>query len=228
MDLMTPAQYVEVLIPGQNITQPKFTEWVQGSITPETDLQQYFSDLPEAFNVDTAEGDQLDVLGELLGVSRIVNFQPGGGASASLTDAFYKIALKAKIVLNQWKGTKEEIYDLMATILPQYPVLITDNQDMTMDVLVIGMPNDVAGLLTFCYGATGGTLPNGTIAAGYGSGYWDGFTSILRGLVVNNYFVPKPAGVLVNYSFADGPFFSYGTTSTYFQGYGVGEWVSFV
>lgn len=59
--------------------------------------------------------------------------------SPILDDSLYRIILKAKIILNQWKGTKAELYDFWTRYFPQYPVFIQDNQDMTMNVLIYGM-----------------------------------------------------------------------------------------
>lgn len=209
------------LIPPPNNIQPKFMEWLEKNFQPLIDSQTVINSMVEAFHIDEAVGDQLDVLGAILGLPRKVNFQPGGGASAILSDDFYRIALKAKIIQNQWKGTKNEIYDFWETFLPQYPVLILDNEDMSMSVLVAGMPNDLAGTKSFGYDA-----PDDEVG-GYDEGYWEPFNGVLRDLVLNGYFTPKPAGVSVSYSFLEDPVFGYDLSSDLMKGYDEGEWISY-
>lgn len=215
------------LIPPPNSIQPNFMAWVQANIQPQVDIETVINDMVAAFDIDQAVGNQLDILGSILNVSRQVGFPPGGGASAILVDDLYRVALKARIILNQWKGTKDEIYDFWQTWFPDYPVLIQDNQDMTMSVLVIGMPNDLTGTYMFALGPDGGPGPNGSILAGLGIGYWNGYQGILRDLVTYGYFTPKPAGVKVTYAFSDTVAFALGVENDHFQGLGQGSFISF-
>lgn len=224
---MNTAEYLAELIPSPNSLQPLFTAWVSTFIQLGVDIQTVLNSMPADFSIDDAVGNQLDVLGQILGVSRQVDFDPGGGATSILTDDYYRVALKARIILNQWKGTKDEIYDFWAIYLPEYPVLILDNQDMSMSVLVIGMPNDLTGTSVFALGPVGGTGPDGEILAGLGTGYWYGYQSTLRGLVTHNYFTPKPAGVSVDYSFSDQTIFALGFETDLLKGLGEGYFVSF-
>ena len=215
------------LIPPPNSIQPNFMAWFEANAEIAVEIQECLNSFDSAFFVDTAEGVQLDIIGELVGLSREVDFDPGGGASSILPDSLYRIALKAKILKNNWDGTKEQIYDFWAIWLPEYPVLIMDNEDMTMSVLVVGMPNDLTGTYIFAFGPEGGDGPLGSILAGWGTGYWEGYVGILRGLVSNGYFTPKPAGVSVDYAFQDTPAFAFGFDTDYLKGWGDGEWVSF-
>lgn len=211
----------QALIPGPNDKQPNFMAWLTASLELIVANQGLMGLMYDAFDLSKAVGNQLDILGEILGLPRTLDFQPSGGQDPVLEDDIYKIALYAKILKNQWKGTKQEIYDFWQTFLPQFPIVIQDNQNMSMNVTVFGMPNDTDGILTFGYG------PETLTIGGYGHGYWGGqLASILRSMVRHHYFIPKPAGVAVYYSFSETPIFGYGVNSDYLKGYGQGYWSS--
>lgn len=68
-----------------------------------------------------------------------LRLQIGASVSPVLNDDDYRLILKAKIIKNQWKGTKQELYDFWAQYFPQYPIIIQDNQNMTQTVMIYGM-----------------------------------------------------------------------------------------
>lgn len=126
------------LIPYPNNNKPNFIAWLTGYVQLLLNNITMLESIIDAFNLELAVGDQLDVAGQILNLSRKVSFQPSGGASPVLDDDTYRIVLKAKVFQNQWKGTIPEIYDYWIKTFPEYPILIQDNQDMTMTVLVLG------------------------------------------------------------------------------------------
>ena len=62
--------------------------------------KQLAAKMQDYFSLDFAIGAQLDILGELVGVSRYVNFEPSVD-SPTLDDATYRFCIKAKIAQNQ-------------------------------------------------------------------------------------------------------------------------------
>lgn len=51
------------------------------------------------------------------------------------------------------------------------------------------------------------------------------FSSITQDLITNGYIVPRPEGVLYDYTFGDLPVFGFSTTNTdYIAGFNVGKW----
>lgn len=130
--------------------------------------------LDTAFDIDFAEGAQLDVLGIILGASRTVTFQPSGGVSPTLDDATYRIYLKAQAAKNQWDGTILSMQSIWQTLFPAGKITIADQQDMSAYIILTGT-----------------------------------FTSILRDLILNGYIVPRPEGVLYNYTFPTFPVFAF-------------------
>jgi hypothetical protein len=110
-----------------------------------------------------------------------LNLPANSSQSPILDDENYRLILKAKIIQNKWRGTKKELYNFWSQYFPSNPILIQDNQDMTMNVQVVGM------------------------------------TGLKKELVENGYIVPKPAGVRVNYVFADEPVFAYDFDTEFLQ-----------
>lgn len=218
---MNTQEYIQELIPPPNTDQPNFSAWVAANLQPLVDDQTALALFPIDFDINAGEGTQLDIIGQILGVSRTVNFDFGGGVSPILSDPLYRIILKARIILNQWNGTKDQIYDFWQQFLPEYPVLIMDNLDMTMSVLVFGVPNDTSGVIAFSWDTDTDT------EKGWDEGYWGPFTNSLRLLIENGYFTPKPAGVLVDYAFQDTAAFAWDIESDIFQGWDEGQWATF-
>lgn len=51
------------------------------------------------------------------------------------------------------------------------------------------------------------------------------FTSIIKDLITNGYIVPRPEGVLYTYLFGTLPFFGFGESPGFIEGFGLGHWV---
>lgn len=224
MSFKTVSEYQADLIPAPNNIQPNFMAWVEANFQMPVDIQSLMEDYLEGFDINTAVGPQLEALGDILNLPRLLPYQPGGGRSAIVeNDDTYRLILKCKIILTTWRGTKQEIYDFWKSFLPEYPILISDNQDMSMTVLIIGMPETLEDTISFALGDLTGHPEWG----GLGTGYWAGFQNFIRSLVLHGYFSPKPSGVQVNYSFQDQPVFALGMNSDYLKGFGQGYWASF-
>lgn len=91
-----------------------------------------------AFDVDTAVGVQLDVLGQYLGKPRNILYTFEGGESSILSDEIYRVLIKATIIKNNWRGGISDLYDAWLQLFPNIKISIRDNQDMTMDVTLVG------------------------------------------------------------------------------------------
>lgn len=103
-----------------------------------TATEQLSDRLISAFDVDTAEGPQLDALGAIVGINRMLKFQPTD-ASPLMNDKDYRLCIKAKIIRNQWKGNAADLYDAWMTLFPDTAVFeIQDLQDMSFNIVVSG------------------------------------------------------------------------------------------
>jgi hypothetical protein len=134
---MTTSKYIDI-ITSQHKTKPNFIAWLSSTLNIVNDNVVTTNLILSGFDVDNAIGIQLDVLGETIGRSRVLNFQPVGGSSPTLNDVSYRIALKAKIAQNQWDGTTLQIYTIWNSLFSDVTLSVVDNQNMTMSILLEG------------------------------------------------------------------------------------------
>jgi hypothetical protein len=185
------------------------------------DRRNLLASIPALYDIDNAVGQQLDRVGEWVGISRNLPihltgvyfsfdtsgvgfdqgtwfgpFDPSTGLTA-LPDDQYRILLYAKIAANNWDGTVPGAYAAWNTIFEPlgYSILISDNQDMTMDIVLVGPQPDAVTLALF----TGGYL--NLRPAGVG---------------INNYYLP---------SVPDAPVFGFDVETSGISGFDVGGWV---
>lgn len=150
------------LITNYHRGKPLFVDHVDLSTRPLTDTSTALQNLLTAFDIDSAVGVQLDVLGEWIGRTRIVSqpiagvyfsfdtdglgwdqgvwqgpYDPDAGFT-SLSDDTYRIVLKAKIAINSWDGQNDSLPAILETALDGsgLKMQIVDNQDMTISVWV--------------------------------------------------------------------------------------------
>lgn len=160
--------------------KPKFSATVSTEVEVAAYLQELLASLVVKFDIDTAVGQQLDVIGLWAGVSRNVAVPiPGVYFSwdgdnpflgwdfgvwpdnlaptdvTSLPDDVYRTLIRAKIAANQWDGTTEGAYAIWEAIFPQVNILIQDNQNMSYALIIMGGIIDSLTLALI----TGGYLP---------------------------------------------------------------------
>ena len=155
------SKYTE-LITNYHATKPKFFDHIDLSTRPLIDISTATRGLVSAFDIDTAVGVQLDILGLWIGRSRIVS-QPISGVYFSLdidglgfdqgvwqgpydhdsgyttlSDETYRIILKAKIAINNWDGRNDSLPPILDAALEGsgLKMQIVDNQDMTISIWV--------------------------------------------------------------------------------------------
>jgi len=126
------------LIPSQNREKPKFISWLSASLLMFDDAKEVLEAFTSEFDLDSAKGKQLDILGEVVGVNRYLNFQPQE-SSRTVDDTTYKRMLKAKIASNQWDGTIPGMSKIWDEFFPDVKLIVVDNQDMTVNVVAFGI-----------------------------------------------------------------------------------------
>ena len=112
--------------------------WLFDLLSPLDDTTNMISQMTEAFDLGFATGEQLDILGQIVGVSRTVGFQPSYGVSPILDDVTYSLLIQATIANNQWDGTESELYPIWASLFPGGTIIINDNQNMTCTIVLTG------------------------------------------------------------------------------------------
>ena len=130
------------LITSEHKGKPRYMATVTALLNHSTDIYALACFLDEYFDLDEANGKQEDILGEIVGASRVLPFQPDKGLSPVLDDAAYRNLIKAKIAKNLWKGGAEDLAEIWRTLFGN-GILIQDNGDMTIDVVVIGINDQI-------------------------------------------------------------------------------------
>jgi hypothetical protein len=209
------------LITSEHQSAPKFMAMVALLAQWAVDRRNMLASIPTSYDLDSAVGQQLDRVGEWVGISRNLSlpltsvyfsfdttglgfdqgtwlgpFDPTTGL-VSLPDDQYRILLYATITANNWDGTVPGAYDAWNTVFRPlgYSILIQDNQDMTMTVVLVGPSPDAVTLALF----TGGYL--NLRPAGVG---------------ITNYYLPSVPG---------SPVFGFDVETTSIAGFDVGGWV---
>lgn len=206
------------LVTTEHSDKPKYMAMLQAVLGPMVDALNASQELPADFDLDSAVGAQLDIVGLWVGISRRVKtplvgvyfsldtaglgfdfgvwkgpFDPDSGV-VELDDETYRILIRAKIGANHWDGTlgaSKKILDLVFS--GETFVFIQDNQDMSMTIGVSGAPPSAISLALL----TGGYIPI------------------------------KPEGVRVDYyivTSTDGPLFGFDVTNEYVAGLDQGSW----
>jgi Protein of unknown function (DUF2612) len=139
---LTPSTY-QALVTSEHNLRPNFMAWIAALVQPFVDEQNVLTSFPIIFDIDVAVGDQLDKIGQWVGVSRNLPIEIMG--ISTLPDASYRILLKLFIAMNQWDGTVPGIYTVWNTVFAAegYQILVDDGQDMTMFVVFLNPPTDV-------------------------------------------------------------------------------------
>jgi Protein of unknown function (DUF2612) len=135
------------LITWEHKIRPKFMANIETSTQPFVDIIAAVSQLPEAFDLDVAAGAQLNLLGLRIGQSRYISL-------GALLDPEYRLLLKAKAAANIWDGTipgAYAAYDILFDGTP-FNVAIVDNEDMSMDFVLLGPAPDPQTLALFIGG----------------------------------------------------------------------------
>jgi hypothetical protein len=128
--------YLNRIVPQHK--KPKFMKWLDANIQPFFDGEALLKDMDAAFDLDNSVGLQMNTTGGIVGRARVLSFDPADGSSPVLDDGTYRLLQRAKISMNQWDGTIPGIITLWENLFPEYTLIIQDNQDMTMDLYVIG------------------------------------------------------------------------------------------
>ncbi len=130
------------LVTSEYQNSPKFLAWLEVLLTPYVQTQELAENLYTYFDIETAVGKQLDMLGRIVGVERLLPFQPIND-NPLLNDENYRFLIKAQILRNVWDGTNQNIYDIWNNLHSDIAISIKDNQDMSVSVLFIGALNDL-------------------------------------------------------------------------------------
>lgn len=152
------------LVISEHADKPNFTAVLGTTLQPFVDAQNVLASLPALFDLDTAVGDQLDVIGQWVGLSRSLSVPitgvyfafdtPGLGFDqgiwfvsgdpaegiVSLDDTTYRLMILAKIAANTWDGSLGDANAKLLAAFPGADVFLRDNMDMTETFILSGTP----------------------------------------------------------------------------------------
>ena len=156
---MATERYIN-LVTSEHRQKPKFIATIEATTNPYASLQVLLEAMPGKFDLASAAGEQLDVIGLWVGASREVVAPPLNlyvdigyvdigyfenddpfEDTVLLDDDTYRLLIKAKIGANHWDGTMGSTKAILQAVFgPESQVFIQDNQDMSMWVGVVGKP----------------------------------------------------------------------------------------
>lgn len=153
---------------AQYRTKPKAVAWYAIARTMSGDLEAAAEAVRKSYDIDTAVGDQLDVLGRIVVIGRsfagTVAMEPAlfGDLDAEfgdtdemcsaltidqdsqLSDELYRLVIKAKILKNTSDATIESILGGMNFLLPNAQMLrLTDGENMSFGLEFYGQITDL-------------------------------------------------------------------------------------
>ena len=138
---------------SQHIIRPKYIAAVTALLEKLDAAHGIAKDIPGYYDVATTVGAQLDTIGEIVGVVRktIPLYVPN--VTEVPDDDLYRIIILSKIIQNNWDGTNEDFYEIWeATATTLFDVMYKDNQDMSIDVTILGEVDDhIADLIAYGY-----------------------------------------------------------------------------
>lgn len=132
--------YIDLVTP-EHKAKPKYKSMLDALLKPNDDIFDLCIVFDSEFDIYTATGSQLDILGQFIGVSRQVSYDPTVGDSSILNDDLYRIVLLSTLFKNGWRGGTDDLNESWKTIMPSINLGIIDHQDMTMDAFVVGSMN---------------------------------------------------------------------------------------
>lgn len=167
-------------ITSEHADKPKYMAMVQAVCQSFLGATGAAKSLPDDFDIDSAIGVQLDIAGVWVGISRYVRtpligiyfaldmpglgfdqgswrgpFDPDNGTTR-LDDDTYRTLIKARIGANHWDGTLEQSRRILDLVFSgDSYVFIEDNQDMSINIGVVGKPLSAIELALL----TGGYIP---------------------------------------------------------------------
>jgi hypothetical protein len=206
------------LITSEHRQKAKFTGMVSTDVSAPVRVQDLMKSMIPIFDVDTAIGDQLDIIGQWAGISRNISIPiPGVYFSWDGTNPFvgwdygvwqdesqpvditvlpddvYRTFVKAKIAANRWDGSLQNMYEVWDSVFTDITIFVQDNQDMSYNIGFVGRPVDALTLA----------------------------------LIEQGYLPLKPEGVRVNVIYSpidDNPFFGWDIESAVIAGWDDGSW----
>lgn len=120
---------VSLLLPQFN-SSPRLRELIKALISPAQETLDGVNQISVAYDVRTAEGAQLDLLGKLLNVSRL-----------GRDDDELRSAIQGRILVNRANGTASNVIELLNLALPDIEYTVIEQFPASYQVLIYSPQN---------------------------------------------------------------------------------------
>ena len=120
------------LFPGSSREKQRFMALATAVLQQVVELQAVVGEINGAFSPESAQGEQLDMLGASLGLSRA---DTSAGVTAS--DVVFRDFIRKKLIRWGWDGRNVTVPEVMGKIQPG--AAIADNQNGTVTVTGAGV-----------------------------------------------------------------------------------------
>jgi hypothetical protein len=185
-----PVGYYAAVITSQYQSSPQFLAWLTVLLQMLQDANDCLATFDYQFDLSLAVGNQLDLIGTIIGVGRTVGFQPSNSVSPVLDDNTYRLLLQAKQAANQWDGLVGSLQGIWRALFPGGRITILDGQNMSAVVILSGtfssiiqdlisngyiVPKPETVLYTYTFAPLpifGFSATNGDFIAGFDAGHW--------------------------------------------------------
>lgn len=117
------------LITSEHRVRPKYIAYVSALLKIAGDVEDLLATMSQYFVLDSAQGAQLDILANRVGVTR-----------GEYTDDQLRTLIKAAILRNTWNGSSSQAYTTWKMVFPGITMQIVENTGMEKTVLIIGTP----------------------------------------------------------------------------------------
>lgn len=153
---------------GQYKNSPKLKQWLSINGYIGNDLQSEIDSVTTSYDIDSNDGEQLNIIGRVVGIGREVigdikfdvsqfgdtavqfgdpeiQFSAADVAgNEQLSDEYYRVLLRAKIVKNNSDATIDSIILGAEYILPNgKPIVLNDAEDMSFTIDIFGEVSDI-------------------------------------------------------------------------------------
>ena len=128
----------ESLVTYRNSLKPKYMEFLRTILEHPVSMAAVTDSFLYAFDLDNAAGVNLDTIGALIGMNRLLPFVPTTG-TREMNDDEYRSMIRLKIARNVWDGRNADVNNIYRSIFPELNIKYVDNQDMTVTIHFTGV-----------------------------------------------------------------------------------------
>ena len=142
------------LVESQHKPRPKFMAILRKYLEMGMSAQENALNIENAFSLENAIGAQLDIIGQLVGVSRNYPYIEGSSSDGVMSDDQYRLVIRATIARNRWDGSFHSFADTWNEVFAGLPMTaaVRDNMDMSCTVTVSGdFDDEIAALIVNGY-----------------------------------------------------------------------------